>query len=298
MPRFEVVSADGTRVIAWRNEGAGTPVLICNGLGTPPITWPGIIADGSGFDVRTWYYRGTAGGERPADLTKVTVADHTDDALAVLDSEQIDSAVLVCWSLGVNVGFELLRRHPDRVAGILAVAGVPGGTFGAMGAPLGIPRPLRHLAGLTGAHTGHAIGRPLGWVSRHIPLSRMTAQVISHSGFVLPRATPDRLLPTLEEFREHDFRWYFTLALAAASHPPMDTSFVDVPVSLVAGRYDVLASLHAMRTAAARIPGAQLTVLAGSHFLPLEFPDELTDGLRALVRRTGLPDDLSPSAAG
>jgi pimeloyl-ACP methyl ester carboxylesterase len=60
----------------------------------------------------------------------------------------------------------------------------------------------------------------------------------------------------------------------------------------------VLASLHAMRTAAARIPGAQLTVLAGSHFLPLEFPDELTDGLRALVRRTGLPDDLSPSAAG
>ena len=297
MPRFEVISADGTRVTAWRNDGAGPPVLLCNGLGTPPTAWPSIISEDSGFDVRTWYYRGTADGERPADLTRVTVADHTDDALAVLDSGAVDTAVLLCWSLGVNVGFELLRRHPNRVAGILAVAGVPGGTFAAMGAPLGIPRPLRHTVGVAGARTGQAIGRPLGWVSRHIPLSRATARVINHSGFMLPRATPDRLLPTLEEFRDHDFSWYFTLALAAAGHPPMDTSFVDVPVSVVAGRYDVLASLHAMRSAAARIPGARLTVLPGSHFLPLEFPDELADELRELVRRTGLADGLSPTAA-
>jgi pimeloyl-ACP methyl ester carboxylesterase len=297
VPRFEVVSADGTRVMAWRNQGAGTPVLICNGLGTPPVAWPAIIDAASGFDVRTWYHRGTAGGERPADLSRIGVADHADDAFAVLEQEGIRRAVLVCWSLGVNIGFELARRHPDRVAGIMAVAGVPGGTFAAMGAPLGIPRPFRHAVGVTGARTGQAIGRPLGWVSRHIPLSRATARVISHSGFVLPNATPDRLLPALEEFREHDLRWYFTLALGAASHRPMDTSFVSVPVSLVAGRYDLLTSLHAMRRTAALIADAELTVLPGSHFLPLEFPDELAVELRALIRRSDLGAAVSRTTA-
>jgi pimeloyl-ACP methyl ester carboxylesterase len=300
VPRFDLVSADGTRIVAWRgdaDQAAGTPVLICNGLGTPPAAWPAVIAADSGFDVLTWYYRGTGGGDRPADPSRITIADHVDDALAVLDHEGLERAVLACWSLGVNVGFELARRHPDRVAGIMAVAGVPGGTFAAMGAPLGIPRPLRHAVGVTGARTGQAIGPALGWVSRHIPLSTMTAKVISHSGFVLPKATPDRLLPTLEEFREHDFRWYFTLALAAAPHRPMDTTFVEVPVSLIAGRYDVLTSLHAMRAARAAIPGAQLTVLAGSHFLPLEFPNELAAQLHALAERAGLGDDVSSTGA-
>lgn len=297
VPRFDVVSGDGTRVRAWRNDGAGTPVLLCNGLGTPPLAWPAVIAADSDFDVRTWYYRGTAGGDRPEDRSRVTVGDHAEDAFAVLEHERIDRVVLACWSLGVNVGFELARRHPDRVAGIMAVAGVPGGTFAAMGAPLGIPRPLRHAVGVTGARTGQAIGPALGWVSRRIPLNRATATVISHSGFVLPKATPDRLLPALEEFREHDFRWYFTLALGAASHEPMDTSFVDVPVSLVAGRYDVLTSLGAMRRAAARIRGAELTVLPGSHFLPLEFPEELAAELRALARRSGLAGELRSTSA-
>jgi pimeloyl-ACP methyl ester carboxylesterase len=124
-----------------------------------------------------------------------------------------------------------------------------------------------------------------------VPLNRVTSAVISHTGFVLPRATPDRLLPALEEFREHDFRWYFTLAVAAAEHHPMDLSFVSVPVTLVAGRYDVLTSMHDMVEAASQIPHAELHLLPGSHFLPLEFPDELADELRRLAERAGLTPD-------
>jgi 3-oxoadipate enol-lactonase len=106
---------------------------------------------------------------------------------------------------------------------------------------------------------------------------------------VLPRATPDRLVPTLQEFREHDFRWYFTLAIGAAEHEPMDLAFVQVPVTLVAGRYDVLTSMHDMVDAASRIPHAELHLLPGSHFLPLEFPEELATELRRLAERTDLP---------
>lgn len=284
--QFEFTSADGTTVVGWRNDGNGLPVVISNGLGTSPMAWPAVVAHDSGFRVATWYYRGTVGGHRPPDESHVRIEDHVDDLLALMDHEGIDKALLACWSLGVNVGFEFARAHPDRVAGLLAVAGVPGGTFRAMFGPLGVPRRLRHGIGVGAARLGRAIGPQLSWLSRRVPLNRVTSTVISHSGFVLPRATPDRLMPALVEFREHDFRWYFTLAVAASEHHPMDLSFVSVPVTIVAGRYDVLTSMHDMVEAAAKIPHAELHLLPGSHFLPLEFPDELAEELRRLAGRS------------
>jgi pimeloyl-ACP methyl ester carboxylesterase len=295
MATFDFVSADGTRVIGWRNrepwqrDGVRRlPVVISNGLGTPPSAWPTIASAGSDFDVVTWYYRGTAGGDRPADPARVRIEDHVDDLIALMDHEGIDQALVACWSLGVNVGFEFARAHPDRVAGLMAVAGVPGGTFRAMFGPLRVPKRFRHDLGVAAARLGRRIGPQLSWVADHIPLNRVTASVISHSGFVFPAAKPQRLIPALQEFRRHDFEWYFTLAVGAAEHDPMDLSFVTVPVTLVAGRYDVLTSMHDMVEAASRIPHAELHLLPGSHFLPLEFPDELAGELRRLAERTPL----------
>jgi pimeloyl-ACP methyl ester carboxylesterase len=91
------------------------------------------------------------------------------------------------------------------------------------------------------------------------------------------------VIPTLEEFRRHDFRWYFTLAVALADHPPMDLEFVRCPATIVAGQRDIVTSRHDMERAAAKIPHARLVVLDGTHFLPLEKPDELTDLLRELA---------------
>jgi pimeloyl-ACP methyl ester carboxylesterase len=285
---FDFPSADGTRIVGWRNNGEGPPVVISNGLGTSPAAWPTVTDVASGFRVVTWYYRGTGGGERPRDLTHVRIEDHVADLVALLDHEGIERAVVACWSLGVNVGFELARLHPDRVAGLMAVAGVPGGTFRAMFGPLGVPRRFRHDLGVAAARLGRRIGRPLSWLSMHVPLNGVTARVINHTGFVLPRAAPDRLIAALEEFRQHDFEWYFTLAVGAAEHAPMDLSFIDVPITLVAGRYDVLTSMHDMVEAASELPHAELHLLPGSHFLPLEFPDELARELRRLTERAGI----------
>jgi hypothetical protein len=87
-----VRSPDGTELCAWCNDGVGAPVLICNGLGTPPGAWPGITARGSGFRVVTWYQRGLGGSARPADPARVRVEDHADDARAVLDAFGMASA--------------------------------------------------------------------------------------------------------------------------------------------------------------------------------------------------------------
>src|SRR4051794_14569140 len=192
MGRFDVTSHDGTRVTGWRNLAADDdlPVVISNGLGTPPTAWPTVARASSGFRTITWYYRGTGGGDRPADESRITIEDHVGDMLALMDHEGIDRALVVCWSLGVNVGFEFARAHPDRVAGLMAVAGVPGGTFQAMFGPLRVPKRFRHDIGVAAARLGRRLGGQLTWVSRHVPLNRLTAGIINHSGFVLPAARP------------------------------------------------------------------------------------------------------------
>ena len=100
-----------------------------------------------------------------------------------MDAEGIDKALLACWSLGVNIGFELARQYPDRVAGILAVAGVPGGTFQSIGGRLKVPKPLRYGLGASGARGASGFGKQVTWTAQHIPLNRFTATVINHTAW-------------------------------------------------------------------------------------------------------------------
>ena len=283
MSAFDVTSADGTRIRGWTNDGTGPAVLLCNGLGAPAVSWPLIAAPDSGFRVVSWDYRGLGGSDRPADPARIGIADHVADALAVADAAGLESCTVLAWSIGVNVAFELAGRCPDRVRAILGVAGVPGGTFQAMFGPVRGAAKVRHRAAVGAARALRLAGPALGRVSRAAPLNRATAAAIRHSGFVHPAARPEHLLPTVAEFREHDFRWYFTLAVAMAEHRPMDLAFVRCPVTLAGGRRDVLVSRHDLEAAARRIPHAKLVMLDGSHFLPLERPKELTALLRELT---------------
>lgn len=285
---FDVLSADGTVVRAWSNDGSGLPLLVCNGLGTIPQAWPALVSPDRGYDAVTWYHRGTFGSQRPADPSRVRVEDHVDDAVALLDARGIERALVACWSIGVNVGFELAQRHPERVAGLLAVAGVPGGTFGTMGGPLRIPRVVRRPLATRLARAARTAGPALTWLAPRLPIDARTAWLVSHSGFMLPGAPPEVLVPMLREFVQQDWSWYFTLAVAASEHRAMDLSFVQCPTTLVAGRHDVLTSMHDVVDAAQRIPHAQITVLPGSHFLPLEHSDLLAVALDELARRSSL----------
>jgi pimeloyl-ACP methyl ester carboxylesterase len=196
-----------------------------------------------------------------------------------------DRAFVVAWSLGVNVSFELAARHPERVAGLLSVAGVPGGTFDTLFAPLFVPRPARKPVGVAMSYAGRAFGPQLTLLARTVPKGRPFAELLRHSGFMLPFARPDDIVPWLESFLRHDFAWYFELALALARHEPIDPSFVECEVTIAAGRWDVLTSMHDVVAFAERIPHAEVHVLPGTHFLPLEFPDRIMDMLAELVVR-------------
>ncbi len=286
---FDVLAGDGTRLTAWRTGAAEGPrVLVCNGMGVPPEAWPRLLAEGCQYQVAGWYQRGVLGSDRPADPDRIQIEDHTADALTLMDELGWDSAVVVAWSLGVNVAFELAREHPRRVRGLLSVAGVPGGTFDTILAPQLVPRPLRRPLGLGLVRAGRVVSAPLNQLGRVLPSHRTFAEVVRLSGVMLPTADMKDVQPWVAAFFSQDWGWYFRLAEALERHGAIDPSFIDVPVTIVAGLLDALTSHDDVRAYARRIPDAEVHSLPGTHCLPLEYADRLMELLDLLLLRVEL----------
>ena len=276
-------SADGTTIRSWCSDGDGDPVLLCNGLGAPLAAWPGLVARYSGHRVLSWDYRGLGGSRRPVDRARVRVEDHAADARAVLDAFGVRSATLVGWSLGVNVAFELALKDPARVTGVLAVAGVPGGSFSSLFAPLGVPRPLRARMGHLSSWWLPVIGPLLPLVAAGLSPWEQTPSPADRGGPASEAVRRGALIAVLREFAEHDWRWYRHLVAAVAAHAPLDVSAVRCPVTFLAGRFDPFVDAVDLRRTARSLPTARYRELAATHFLPLYYPELMLDELRHLT---------------
>lgn len=288
---YDVTSSDGTVLRAWTNDVDGTmtgpTVLLCNGLGTNPWTWPALLDPDCGVRVVSWMHRGVGGSQRPADPSHVGIDSFVEDALAVMDDAGLDACTLMGWSMGVNTAFELAYLHPERVTGLFAVAGVPGGTFSSMLAPMLVPRVVRPLVTVNAVRLMKAAGRPLSAVTRRLPVGPMTVRVLTHSGFMLPTPDDANTARAVREFLTTPIDWYMHLALATSRHVRVSLRGISVPTTFVAGRWDLLASSKDMRTAAERIDGAVYVELDGSHFIAMERPDEVHELLLDLLDRVG-----------
>ena len=285
----EVLSDDGTRLRAWTNDPEGVidgpTVVLCNGLGTNAYAWPALLDPGCGVRVVSWNHRGVGGSERPRDRSHCRIEDVVDDGLSVMDHFGIDRAVLMGWSIGVNTMFELALRHPERVSGLFAVAGVPGDTFATMLAPLRVPRPLARLLTVNAARAAKQAGCLLSPGASRLPVGPLTIAALSHSGFMLPVRDPEMAALAVREFLSTPLDWYFHLALRTSEHARVSLRHLTVPVTFVAGTYDLLAGARDMASAAARVPGATYHELPGTHFLSLEHPDEVHRLLLELLER-------------
>ncbi len=246
---FDVRSSDGTVLRGWRNDGTGTPVVLANGLGTVPSAWPGLVAQRlrrrdlapprhvrlaapgrpdahPGRGPR----RGPAGadGHRRAGARARRVAGRSGSTSPSPSPSSTRSGSPGCWRWPASPAARSTRWA--RRCGSRADCATRW------------PPRSPAAAGWSGR------GSP-GW-RRTCRSAERLAWVLSHSGFMLPGADPQALVPMLREFLAQDWRWYGELALAASEHEPMDLSFVRCPTVLLAGRHDVLTSVQDVLDAA------------------------------------------------
>jgi pimeloyl-ACP methyl ester carboxylesterase len=189
----DVLSDDGTALRAWTNdpdgEIDGPTVVLCNGLGTNPWSWPALLRPDCGVRVISWNHRGTGGSARPPDPNRVGIEEFVEDALSVMDHFDVDRAVVMGWSMGVNTMFELAVDHPERVVGLFAVAGVPGDTFSTMLGPLRVPRGVARVCSVNLARVLKYAGRALTPVTTRLPVGPRRSPWSPTAGSCCPSPT-------------------------------------------------------------------------------------------------------------
>lgn len=115
---------NGAAELAYEARGIGPPLLLMHAGVTDRRSWAPLIAHlGEGF--RTIAYDRRGFGET---TYEPEAHDPVADAIAVLDAEDVDRAVVIGASNGGRWGIELTLAHPERVAALVLIgAGTRGG---------------------------------------------------------------------------------------------------------------------------------------------------------------------------
>lgn len=278
------VSFDGTE-IAYQRVGEGRPILLCNGLGGSWEAWTHQIQYfRNRYRVLSWDYRGLYGSDIPRNPNALRIADHAQDALCLLREEKAERAAIVGWSMGVQVGLEMFRAAPERVASIAMLNGVAG-------------RPWDYVFNL------NLVGRLLPPVLRSLRSAPRAIEAVVRQATRLPdpgqwikrvglaAGTLDGQVvdELLEKFRTLDMDIFIRLLEKMGEHDGWDLlPSIDVPVLIVAGSRDVFTPRSAAERMARRTRGSEIMIIPGAtHYAALEYPEMINLRLEKFLRERG-----------
>ncbi len=279
------VADDGTRLFV-RTAGPATAeqthAVLCDGIACDGFIWKYLWSElQEEMPVVHWHYRGHGRSAMPADLARVDVAAHAEDLAAVRRFVGDPPVVLFGHSMGCQVVLEELRKHRDRVRGIVLMCGSYGRvtkTF--RGVPI-LEMILPKVA--AAVQKNEALVRAV-W--ERIP-SDISLKLALKAGDLDPEHfSIEDLRPYVTHVRSMDLPLFLRMLTAAGEHSAEDLlSSIDVPTLVVAGERDTFTPLFLAEAMAKAMPKAELLVVKnGSHVAPLEQHELVDEKIRAFLR--------------
>jgi pimeloyl-ACP methyl ester carboxylesterase len=234
-----------------------------------------ILIDRPGFG---WSSRDNLSNSAPAEQARMI-----DEVLGKLG---IDRAIVVVHSLAGALGARLALDHPQRVEGLVMLAGVtypwPGGV-GTYNEVVTTP--------VIGPLLAYTITLPLGYFLTDIGGRAVFAPQIMPAGYIEQTATPLVLRPRNFLANAWDL---VTLKAAVAEQAPRYGE-IKVPTVVITGSADTIVSpdIHSRRFAAT-VPGARLIVLPNvGHMVQNAAPDLICREIEHMISAA----DTQPKAA-
>jgi pimeloyl-ACP methyl ester carboxylesterase len=280
-----LTSFDGTE-IAYQTCGQGPSIVLANGLGGALIAWKHVIEEfRDRFRFVSWDYRGIFHSRPPADTTALTVPDHARDMKVVLDHLGITEAVVMGWSMGVQVALEFTHLYPEQVRALILVNGSYGDIFEAA-----FENPLsRHiLPNVTFlARKFHRLikfGLELGTANQRA--LDATIFLAKKAGLVDRHMDTSVFYELAREFATNDQYVYWTIMEYLSRHSAEEyLCAINAPTLVIHGENDLFTPLRVTDTYMREIPNCELfKVPGGSHYSIVEFPEIVNLRLERFLR--------------
>ena len=252
-----IVDVDETP-IAWREAGAGAPVVFLHGLGMTRTGWDAQLeALADDYRCVAWDMPGYGVSEPLAEFSLAAAAD----SAAMLIDRLGGSAHVVGLSMGGMIALQLALRHPECVRSLSLVDTSP--AFGLDGTDPAAWRAAR-LAPLEAGAQISEFAEPVlrGVMGPNPDPAAVDAAVAS-----MLRVPISGLMQTIAALPDHDVRDRL--------------STINAPTLVVVGELDEETPPAYSEALVAGIPGARLEVIPGvGHLTPFEAPAALSRLLR------------------
>lgn len=237
---------------------SATPLLLLHAFPLDARMWRGTCAC---FEAERLVLAPNLRGLGTADrgLAPLSLRQHAQDLVELLDREAVPRAFVVGLSLGGFVAMALAKLAPQRLAGWLLASTTPWPDDAVTRAER--ERMAEELRGM-GVATLPAL-----WIDR-----------------LLARASSDELRQELRTFMlEQDPAGVLAALRALRDRPDLSDVLraTTVPTTFVCGAHDALTPPAVMQRAAALVPGSRLHVVCDAgHLVPLEAPERFAALLR------------------
>lgn len=282
MEQRSAARPDGTS-IGYQLRGSGPAVVLANGLGGSYQAFRAVY-DGLGerYRILCWDYRGLATSEPPRGRAALDVRAQCDDLELLLDREGIDRAVVVGWSMGVQVALEFCRKRAHRIAGLVAINGTYGRPFhsalSSRYVRYVVPTVLRAMRAQA-AFVGAATSAVIDW--------RGVIPLIKRVGLVSATLDVETFYAVAEGFKTLDWDIYTRTMELLGEHDAGDVlRTLAVPALIVTGDRDILTPVYTAEKMHRQIAGSRLVVIeGGTHYTPVEYPRIIQDELARFLAR-------------
>ena len=284
MSYYFFVSPDGTKLRGWSNDNEGSPAVLVPGIAGTPDAYPSLQTKATGLHVHSFFMRGTHGSSQPRNRNAVSLADHATDVIALMDSRGLDKAILIGGGYGVDVVFEVLKNHPDRVYGILAIAGMPRLTGVTPPNSLSIHEKLLFPVTHRMTQQIRSIVPTLGKMSR----TDLAARLLVRSKVIATQATAGEMASVIKAYAEVDREWFANLIDHAGERCEIAPEDVTVPVTFLVGDEDSILSMAEVRNGSQALADSRISEVHGGLLLGVEQPETTLDEALRLAERAGL----------
>ncbi len=253
-------------------------VALANGLGGRLYVWePLINALFPEYKIICWDYRGLFQSGAPESIRRLAIPEHAEDLKQILDKENIASATVIGWSMGVQVALEFATLYPEKTDALVLLNGTYGQALSTGFQPIFRFPNLNRLM--------HEV---IDFVRDHRSITNTLSKIMVSKSLIRPfgklygmiRGNPqieDAIVQYVEDVFGTDFNNYLRLFQELDAHSVYHhLRYIQEPVMVIWGCLDYLTPAYQSKEMVKKLPNVHYKrYRLGTHFVLIEYPKQV-----------------------